>query len=82
MNAQKIGYAMKYHCGGGARAMRREKYPTYDEKFIKFSSSIEKWLLTTVLVLFVSLLVTQTFLRVDSFRVWIVEVERLEGVAS
>lgn len=62
--------------------MRKEKYPTYDEKFVKFSASIEKWLITMILALLLSLAVTQMLLYVDSFRSWIVEVEKLEGVAS
>ncbi|RKD25682.1 hypothetical protein BEP19_01700 [Ammoniphilus oxalaticus] len=62
--------------------MRRSKYPSYDEKFIKFSVSIERWLVVAIFILLLSLVLTQTLLRVDTFRSWIVEVEKLEGIAS
>ncbi|MEW9669720.1 hypothetical protein [Ammoniphilus sp. 3BR4] len=62
--------------------MRRSKYPSYEERFCRFSSFVEKGLVATVLVLLISLTFTQVLLNVDKVRQWVVEVERLEGVAS
>jgi hypothetical protein len=62
--------------------MRKEKYRSYDDRFAQFSSSIEKLIITLIVLLFLSLVTTQSLLQFDSFRQWIVEVERLEGVAS
>lgn len=62
--------------------MRRDKYPGYEERFLRFSLSIERWLLLVILLLLLSLAITQVLLHVDSFRIWMVEVEKLEGVAS
>lgn len=62
--------------------MRRSKFPTYNERFQRFSQSVEKWLIFGVFLLLLSLVITQILLHMDFFRHWMVEVERLEGIAS
>ncbi len=62
--------------------MRRSKFPSYNERFQRFSQSVEKWLIFGVFLLLLSLLITQILLHMDFFRHWMVEVERLEGIAS
>lgn len=62
--------------------MRSDKYPSYEERFCRFSSFVEKGLITAALALLISLTFTQVLLNVDKVRHWVVEVERLEGVAS
>lgn len=62
--------------------MRRSKYPAYEERFLRFSQSVEKWLIFVVFLFLLSLLITQILLHVDFFRHMMVEVERLEGIAS
>lgn len=62
--------------------MRRGRFPSYEQKFLKFSKSIEKWIMAAIILLFLSLAITQGLLHIESFRALIVDVERLEGVAS
>jgi len=62
--------------------MRRDRFPSYEEKFLKFSLFIERWILLTIFLLLLSLAITQALLHMDSLRIWLVEVEKLEGVAS
>lgn len=62
--------------------MRSQKYPSYEERFSRFSKSVEKWLVGLVILLLLSLTFTQILLHFDTVRAWLVEVERLEGVAS
>ncbi|RXT13884.1 hypothetical protein [Ammoniphilus sp. CFH 90114] len=62
--------------------MRSQKYPSYEERFGRFSRSVEKWLVGLVILLLLSLTFTQILLHFDTVRAWLVEVERLEGVAS
>jgi len=62
--------------------MRRDKYPSYEERFRQFSNAIEKALIFVVILLILLLMGSQLLLYHDTFRGWIVEVEQLEGVAS
>ena len=62
--------------------MRSKKFPSYEERFCLFSQFVEKWLIAVVLILLVSLTLSQVLLNFDTVRAWFVEVERLEGVAS
>ncbi len=62
--------------------MRSKKYPSYEERFCLFSQSVEKWLIAAILILLISLTLSQVLLNFDTIRAWLVEVERLEGVAS
>ncbi|MBP1933479.1 hypothetical protein [Ammoniphilus resinae] len=62
--------------------MRRDKYPSYEERFRQFSNSIEKAIILVIIFLVLLLMGSQLLLYNDTFRGWIVEVEQLEGVAS
>lgn len=62
--------------------MRRDRFPNYEEKFLKFSLFIERWFLLAIFMLILSLVVTQGLLHIDSLRIWMVEVDKLEGIAS
>lgn len=62
--------------------MRRSKFSTYDDRFLRFSLSVEKWLIFGIFLFLLSLVITQILLHIDFFRPWMVEVERLEGIAT
>lgn len=62
--------------------MRSKKFPSYEERFCLFSASVEKWLIGVVFILLLALTLSQVLLNFDTVRAWLVEVERLEGVAS
>lgn len=59
--------------------MANQEERRYNEKFCRFSSSIEKWLLLLIMMFLSLLLVTQSLLTVPQIRAWLVETERLEG---
>lgn len=62
--------------------MRSRKFLTYDERFCRFSGSIEKGLIIAISLLLIFLIFSEILLHIETFRTWFVEVDRLEGVAS
>ncbi|HJV46536.1 MAG TPA: hypothetical protein VJ824_12525 [Bacillota bacterium] len=62
--------------------MRSDKFGSYEDRFCSFSRSIERLFIVIILGLVLFLVTSQILLSNDTFRHWIVVVEKLEGIAS
>ncbi|MCF6093519.1 hypothetical protein L1765_05900 [Microaerobacter geothermalis] len=56
------------------------KQKTYDERFIHFSTFMEKWIIRGIILFFIFLFISQLLLQFSAFRNQWVRTDRLEQV--
>jgi hypothetical protein len=57
----------------------RRKQESYEELFVQFSRKIERWIIKMLLVLLILLIVLQALMQFPVLRLWMSEVEQMEG---
>ncbi|WP_027417467.1 hypothetical protein [Aneurinibacillus terranovensis] len=60
----------------------KKQFIDYEERFSRFSSTVEKMLIICIIGGFLTLFASQLLLTNDAFRQWSSDTVRLEGVAS
>jgi hypothetical protein len=62
--------------------MKRTEETTYEKRFVRLASRVEKWMAIVIVLGFVLLVGSQFLLTFDSVRHLLVDTVKLEGIAS
>lgn len=56
-----------------------KKEESYEELFVRFSRKVERWMVRLLIGLLILLFIVQALMQFPGIRLWLSEVEQLEG---